>query len=113
MMMTKLFVSAGAPLHLSGGEIPAPSQVNSTGNLPPSTKSVLVKEKDSIFATVVVFTGGLFTNFRSKIVLSSFKSEDQISWVLSLQVKSKYPSFTPTSSWVKILALLHDVSLNP
>ena len=31
MTMAKLFVSAGAPRHSSGGEIPAPSPVNSVG----------------------------------------------------------------------------------
>ena len=122
--MAKLFVCAGALLQLSGGEIPAPSQVNSLGSAPPSTKSLLVRVNDSSFfielvdeaaeATLpdlVLEVDGALICFRNKIVLSSRRSDDQMSLVFELHVISKYPSFTPTSSFVKSEAFSQVLSL--
>ena len=43
MTMAKLFVPAGAPFHSMGGEVPAPSPVNSSGNAAPSFTTELCR----------------------------------------------------------------------
>ena len=101
-------VAAGMFDQLSDGDTPLPSQVNSGGSSPPSLKSGLVKIR---FLVAGVTASGVLTTFRNKIVLSNFKSDDHTSAAPGAQVKSKYPSFTPTVSLENSVAFFHVESL--
>jgi hypothetical protein len=74
----------------------------------PAPRSGLVKVNSALTDEVISED---LTVLRKSIELSNFKSELHISFAEVLQLMSKYPSFTPTSSFENIVALFHVESL--
>jgi hypothetical protein len=56
IIITNDWVPSGTPLQLNGGEIPSPSQVNSTGNVPLSENAGLVSSIDGLALTAVALS---------------------------------------------------------